>query len=101
MIKENVSLEKQLQQLIQQFAETASERDKQGGTAKAQRDLLRNSGLLSLMIPEQYGGYGENWQTAFHFTREIAKVDSSVAHLFGYHFLCLFSVELYLSLIHI
>lgn len=95
MIKENVSLEKQLQQLIQQFAETASERDKQGGTAKAQRDLLRNSGLLSLMIPEQYGGYGENWQTAFHFTREIAKVDSSVAHLFGYHFLCLFSVELY------
>ena len=81
--------------LTEEFAKTASERDKRGGTAKEERDLIRHSGLLRLTAPETYGGYEENWKTILHITREIAKVDSSVAHLFGYHFLCLASVELY------
>lgn len=81
--------------LIEEFSKTASERDKLGGTAKKERDLIRHSGLLRLTIPNEYGGYGENWSTILHITREIAKVDSSLAHLFGYHFLCLSSVELY------
>lgn len=41
------------------------------------------------------GGYEKGWSTVLQFTREMAKVDSSLAHLFGYHFLCLASVELY------
>ena len=81
--------------LTEQFAKNSSERDKRGGTAKEERDLIRKSGLLSLMVSKELGGYGENWHTVLNFTREIAKVDSSVAHLFGYHFLCLTSVELY------
>ena len=81
--------------LIEQFAQNASEREKRGGTAKEERDLIRKSGLLSLMVPKELGGYGEDWQTVLTITREIAKVDSSVAHLFGYHFLCQKSVELY------
>lgn len=81
--------------LIEDFSQTASERDKLGGTAKRERDLIRRSGLLRLTSPKEIGGYGENWSTVFRFTREIAKVDSSLAHLFGYHFLCLASVELY------
>lgn len=81
--------------LAKEFAKTAVERDKQGGTAKVERDLIRKSGLLSLIIPESLGGYGENWKTMFQITRELAKVDGSMAHLFGYHFLCLTSVHLY------
>lgn len=73
--------------LTKEFVKTASERDKRGGTAKEERDLIRQSGLLRLTE--------ESWKTILHITREIAKVDSSVAHLFGYHFLCLASVELY------
>ncbi|MBO1000647.1 acyl-CoA dehydrogenase family protein [Bacillus sp. SD075] len=84
-----------VQKLVKEFAKTAVERDKLGGTAKVERDLIRHSGLLRLPAPEKYGGYEENWKTILHITREIAKVDSSVAHLFGYHFLCLASVELY------
>lgn len=82
-------------QLIQELEATAVERDKKGGTAKAERDLIRQSGLLSLITPKSLGGYGENWKTILQFTREIAKVDGSIAHLFGYHFLCLKSVHLY------
>src|SRR6476660_5333729 len=81
--------------LAKEFAKTAIERDKQGGTAKVERDLIRKSGLLSLIIPKSLGGYGENWKTVFQITRELAKVDGSMAHLFGYHFLCLTSVHLY------
>ena len=42
--------------LAQEFAETAVQRDKKGGTAKAERDLLRKSGLLSLIIPKIFRG---------------------------------------------
>lgn len=78
-----------------QLASTASERDKEGGTAKKERDFLRGSGLLRLTAPITYGGYDKSWSTILQITRELAKVDSSIAHLFGYHFLCLASVELY------
>jgi alkylation response protein AidB-like acyl-CoA dehydrogenase len=81
--------------LADEFAKTAIERDKLGGTAKAERDRLRESGLLSLIIPRSLGGKGESWETVFHLIRELAKVDGSIAHLFGYHFLCLTSVYLY------
>src|SRR5690606_13666632 len=46
------------ERLAAAFAETAVERDKAGGTAKAERDRLRESGLLNLIIPTEYGGYG-------------------------------------------
>ncbi|OAH57696.1 MULTISPECIES: acyl-CoA dehydrogenase family protein [Bacillaceae] len=81
--------------LAMEFAKTAIERDKRGGTAKVERDLLRDSGLLSLLIPTSLGGKGEEWKTVFQLTRELAKVDGSIAHLFGYHFLCLTSVHLF------
>ncbi|MFB7638777.1 acyl-CoA dehydrogenase family protein [Peribacillus butanolivorans] len=81
--------------LAKEFAKTAIERDKRGGTAKYERDLLRESGLLSLMIPKSLGGKGEDWKTVLQLTRELAKVDGSIAHLFGYHFLCLTSVHLF------
>lgn len=75
------------QELAQEFAKTAIERDLKGGTPKQERDLIRQSGLLNLMIPQEYGGIGENWITSAKITREFAKVDSSIAHVFSYHHL--------------
>lgn len=43
-------------ELAGQFAQTAVERDERGGTPKAERDALRDSGLLSLVIPQAFGG---------------------------------------------
>jgi len=89
------SIEDVLTTLIEDFSQTAGERDQLGGTAKRERDLIRQSGLLRLTSPKEIGGYEKSWSTVLRTTREIAKVDSSLAHLFGYHFLCLASVELY------
>lgn len=38
------------QKLAEIFALTAAERDRQGGNPKAERDLIRQSGLLGLSI---------------------------------------------------
>jgi len=73
--------------LAQEFAKTAIERDIQGGTPKEERAQIRASGLLKLNIPQEYGGYGENWSTVFAISREFAKVDSSIAHVHSYHYL--------------
>ena len=83
------------QKLAAQFAETAAERDERGGTPKAERDALRESGLLALSIPCQYGGLGGRWSETLNIVREFAKVDSSIAHVFGFHHLMLATVRLF------
>lgn len=77
----------QADRLAAEFAQTAIERDKAGGTPKAERDRIRESGLLKLIIPQEYGGFGESWITALKITRRFAEVDSSIAHIFSYHHL--------------
>ena len=83
------------QQLAQTFATTAAERDKKGGNPKAERDLIRESGLLSLSIPQAFGGQGADWNTIFKTIQTIAQVDSSLAHVYGFHHLLIATVQLF------
>jgi alkylation response protein AidB-like acyl-CoA dehydrogenase len=82
-------------QLAAAFAQTAVERDKRGGSAKIERDLLRASGLLNVSIPADLGGWGMEWPDTMKLIRVFARVDSSIAHLFGFQHLMLASVSLY------
>ncbi len=86
-----------VRELASEFARTAVDRDARGGTPKVERDTLRNSGLLSLSIPRQFGGLDANWSETFEVVREFAWVDSSIAHGFGFHHLRLASVRLLAS----
>ena len=81
--------------LAAEFALSAVERDERGGTPKTERDALRQSGLLALSIPTQYGGLGARWSDTLAIVREFAKVDSSIAHVFGFHHLMLATVRLF------
>jgi alkylation response protein AidB-like acyl-CoA dehydrogenase len=81
--------------LAASFAQTAVERDALGGTPKAERDALRSSGLLALSIPTPFGGLGGNWRETFEIVRCFAQVDSSLAHVFGFHHLLLATVRLF------
>ncbi len=83
------------QQLAATFALTAAERDKQGGNPKYERDLIRQSGLLGLSIPQQYGGQGASWNTIFKTIQQIAQADSSLAHVYGFHHLLIATVQLF------
>nr|AAV49167.1 DszC [Rhodococcus sp. SDUZAWQ] len=71
--------------LAEKWRATAVERDRAGGSATAEREDLRASGLLSLLVPREYGGWGADWLTAIEVVREIAAADGSLGHLFGYH----------------
>jgi alkylation response protein AidB-like acyl-CoA dehydrogenase len=71
--------------LAEKWQATAVERDQTGGSATVEREDLRASGLLSLLIPREYGGWGADWPTAIEVVREIAAADGSLGHLFGYH----------------
>jgi alkylation response protein AidB-like acyl-CoA dehydrogenase len=82
-------------QIAREFAESAVERDQRGGTPKAQRDLLRQSGLLNLIIPARLGGWEMVWSDVMKIVRLFSRVDSSVAHLFAFQHLLLASVLLY------
>jgi alkylation response protein AidB-like acyl-CoA dehydrogenase len=77
------------------FAVTAAERDRQGGTPKAERDALRASGLLSLSIPVEYGGLGASWRETLDTVRTLGRADSSLGHVFGFHHLMLATVRLF------
>lgn len=81
--------------LARQFAETATQRDRDGGTPKHERDALRASGLLALTIPVEQGGQGAGWQETLAIVRQFARVDSSVAHVFGFHHLLLTTARLF------
>ena len=74
-------------ELAEEFGATAAERDEQGGTAWQERDRIRKSGLLKLIIPKSLGGLGAAWPTALEVVRTIATADGSLGHVLGFHYL--------------
>ncbi|MGJ7615361.1 MULTISPECIES: acyl-CoA dehydrogenase family protein [unclassified Variovorax] len=81
--------------LAESLAATAAERDRAGGTALAERQLLRQSGLLTLAIPSAFGGQQAAWPLILRILRRLAQADSSLAHLFGFQHLQVASVLLF------
>lgn len=75
------------EQLAQQLEATAVERDRAGGHAAPERELIRASGLLELTIPREHGGLGTDWSTFYRSLRRLAQADSALAHLFAFHHL--------------
>lgn len=73
------------QQLAETLAQTAVERDRQGGHAALERQLIRDSGLLSLSIPKRFGGPGTRWTEILHTVAILAEADSALAHIYAFH----------------
>jgi alkylation response protein AidB-like acyl-CoA dehydrogenase len=84
-----------LADLLSALAETAAQRDREGGTAKHERDLIRASGLLKLSTPLERGGLGGDWVEIFGVVRALARVDSSLAHLFAFHHLMIATLQFF------
>lgn len=67
------------------LTQSAVERDVKAGCPEEEVKQLRLSGLLPLVIPEQYGGIGATWVDAFKIVQELSKSDGSIGHLYGNH----------------
>ncbi|HEX4445525.1 MAG TPA: acyl-CoA dehydrogenase family protein, partial [Polyangiaceae bacterium] len=81
--------------LAHAFAKTAVERDRKGGTPKEERDALRASGLLNLIVPPELGGGGASWHDTMRVVRIIASADGSLGHVVGFQHLLLATVRLF------
>lgn len=73
----------------------AAERDRAGQAPVNEVKLLRQSGLLPLLVPLECGGVGSDWLAANTVTRIVAAADASVGHLIGYHYLQLWRCKLF------
>jgi alkylation response protein AidB-like acyl-CoA dehydrogenase len=65
---------------------TAADRDRANATPRAEVELLRSRDLLQVQEPVEYGGAGLDYAQAAQITRRIARGDTSIAHLLGYHY---------------
>ena len=83
------------QGLARRMAQTAVQRDREGGHPAREREWLRDSGLLTLSIPKDFGGLGASWPTVYRVIRTLAQADSALAHLFAFHHLQLAGIQLY------
>lgn len=73
-------------QVAEEFRATAAERDRANLPPKAEVEALRVNDLLQVQEPVEYGGSGFNYAQAVKVTRAIARGDTSIAHLIGYHY---------------
>lgn len=81
------NLTAKVERLARKLAENAIERDRRGGHARAERELIRESGLLTLAIPQRFDGQERPWPEIYRITRHLAAADSSLAHLFAFNHL--------------
>jgi alkylation response protein AidB-like acyl-CoA dehydrogenase len=72
--------------VARQLRSTAAERDRANRAPRAEIELLRENDLLQVQEPVAYGGAGLSYAQAAQITRRIARGDTSIAHLIGYHY---------------
>jgi alkylation response protein AidB-like acyl-CoA dehydrogenase len=81
--------------LARQLAATAAVRDRAGRTPRAERNLIRESGLLRLGIPAEWGGAGASWPTIMRVVQIIAAADASLAQVYGFQHVLLATCQLF------
>ena len=81
------NLTARVERLARKLAESVVERDRRGGHARAERELIRDSGLLGLAIPQRFDGQERSWPEIYRIVRHLAAADSSLAHLFAFNHL--------------
>ena len=72
----------------------AVERDRAAATPYREVQLLKDSGLVTLLGPTHHGGGGQDWPTAYQVVREIAAADGSIGQLLGYHYVWAWAARL-------
>jgi alkylation response protein AidB-like acyl-CoA dehydrogenase len=80
--------------LAERFTAVAAERDREGTAPFAEVDALRATGMLPALVPRELGGGGLDWRTVFEALRPVIRADGGLGHLFAYHFVNSWRVQL-------
>lgn len=76
------------------LAVDAVERDRALEVPRAEVQLLKDSGLVTLLGPVEHGGAGQVWTTALRVVRAVSAGDGSIGQLLGYHYLWAWAARL-------
>ncbi|MGW4561939.1 acyl-CoA dehydrogenase family protein [Streptomyces sp. NPDC004561] len=77
------------------LATDAAAREQAGKAPFDEASRLRESGLLTLLVPAGLGGGGADWPTAYAVVREIAAADSAIGQLLGCHYFLSWSARFF------
>ncbi|MGO2080201.1 acyl-CoA dehydrogenase family protein [Glutamicibacter arilaitensis] len=77
------------------LAADALARDRANAQPFAEVRLLREAGLLELLVPAEFGGAGGHFETAFEVIRILAAADGSISQLLAYHYINQSSIAFY------
>ncbi|MGP5522725.1 acyl-CoA dehydrogenase family protein [Glutamicibacter arilaitensis] len=77
------------------LAADALARDRANNQPFAEVRLLREAGLLELLVPAEFGGAGAHFETAFEVIRILAAADGSISQLLAYHYINQSSIAFY------
>src|SRR5260370_10674052 len=81
--------------LLDALRASAAQRDRDGGHAAQEKQWIADAGLLTLAVPREFGGSGTRWPEIYGTIRQIARVDSALAHLLGFTCLQVVSVNVW------
>ncbi|WP_329601688.1 acyl-CoA dehydrogenase family protein [Paraburkholderia antibiotica] len=81
--------------LLAALRANAAQRDRDGGHAAQEKQWIADAGLLTLAVPREFGGAGARWSAIYEVVRELARVDSALAHLLGFTCLQVVSIDLW------
>ncbi|AOI87561.1 acyl-CoA dehydrogenase family protein [Burkholderia pseudomultivorans] len=84
-----------LARAIDALRASAAARDRTGGHAAQEKRWLAEAGLLTLAVPRAFGGQEAEWPAIYDAIRQIARVDSALAHLVGFQCLQVVSVDVW------
>ncbi|OLL32495.1 acyl-CoA dehydrogenase [Burkholderia sp. SRS-W-2-2016] len=84
-----------LSALLAALRASAAQRDRDGGHAAQEKQWIADAGLLTLAVPREFGGAGARWSEIYDVVRELARVDSALAHLLGFTCLQVVSIDLW------
>jgi len=84
-----------LARAIDSLRATAAARDRAGGHAADEKQWLADAGLLTLAVPREFGGQEAAWPAVYDTIRQLARVDSALAHLVGFQILQVVSVDVW------
>ncbi len=73
-------------QLSAEFRKTATIREKQRTKVTAEIELLKEAGLINLLIPKKFGGEGGTFADTVNVVTEIARGDGSIGALLAFHY---------------
>jgi len=68
------------------FASVAVARDKEGTAPFGEVETVRATGVLPVLVPRSRGGGGLDWHTVFTALRPVIRADAGLGHVFAYHF---------------